>query len=527
MIFMPVAEAPLATGQDRQTGHRFNPAALLLFVVLFGLAAIFTEQLHLDWALNPSYSYGWIVPPLTAALFWMAWTTRPAAIGPSHNVLAVALVVLGAGCLLPLRIIAKANPDWRLTSWTLAFILAGLALAVLFVRGGWRWVRHFAFAVLFCLVAVPWPARFEQSVVQHLMRFVTAVNVELLTACNVTALQHGNVIELAAGQLGVEDACSGIRSLQSTFMLTLFLGAFYRLGWLRHLVLIFLGAIAAVVFNLGRTFFLAWMVNRDGMSAVEHWHDTAGWTVMIGCLVAVWGFSVWLQLPSPAPKETTGDQARPWPATARYLVVALGCWLVVAEVSSELWFIIRGRNVASAPAWTIEWPQSRQLQEIAIPKFAADLLHYNEGRGVAWQDETGKHWNLFFFKWLPGRTAALSVKVHRPEICLPASGFTALGEPRPKLLRVKGVALPARAYRFSDSSQILHVYYCYWDGTIFHNTREMIEEDWTIKGRLHRAWNGIRDRGAQTLEVAVWGAGDDEAAADATVEEELSHFVTG
>ena len=37
------------------------------------------------------------------------------------------------------------------------------------------------------------------------------------------AIQRGNLIELSTGVLGVDEACSGIRSFQSTLMAALFL----------------------------------------------------------------------------------------------------------------------------------------------------------------------------------------------------------------------------------------------------------------------------------------------------------------
>ena len=205
-------------------------------------------------------------------------------------------------------------------------------------------------------------------------------------------------------------------------------------------------------------------------------------------------------------------------------MAGLAIWLCCVEAGSELWFRGREQRIAVAPKWAINWSTGNQWKEIAIPKAAEDLLRYNEGRAAAWDDQRGRRWNLFFFKWLPGQTAALSVKVHRPEICLPASGFTSLGEPRSELIHVNDVALPTRAYRFRQGSTPVYVYYCYWDGTVFRNTEEMIAEDWTPRGRIHRAIEGRRDRGAQTLEAAIWGSGD-QADADAAFKDELQRWL--
>jgi hypothetical protein len=57
----------------------------------------------------------------------------------------------------------------------------------------------------------------------------------LLGWLGVAALQHGNVIEVATGNVGIDKACSGIRSFQATLMISLFLGKLYRLNMTRRL----------------------------------------------------------------------------------------------------------------------------------------------------------------------------------------------------------------------------------------------------------------------------------------------------
>ena len=54
--------------------------------------------------------------------------------------------------------------------------------------------------------------------------------VDLLGWVDVPALVHGNVIEVSTGMVGIDEACSGIRSFQSSLMISLFLGEFYRLS---------------------------------------------------------------------------------------------------------------------------------------------------------------------------------------------------------------------------------------------------------------------------------------------------------
>lgn len=467
-------------------------------------------RLYNEWTANPQYAYGWSVPFLAGYLFWRRWKHRPEPRSPRFVSSALWLLGAAALVLLPLRIIATANPDWRLLAWGTALTVTLISFCALYIAGGVAWAKYFAYPILFFLVSVPWPAQLEQMVVQQLMRTVASIDVELLNLFGVTALQRGNVIELTSGLLGVEDACSGIRSLQSTFMLSLFFGEFYSLTKWRRVTLVLAGVGLAFIFNLGRTFLLGWIVAHHGIAAISRWHDPAGFGVLTACFCALWLISLWMSPPvSVAPLRSDPGP----PMVPVRVLIALILWLGLLEVGNEAWFRARGGREAAARPWSVTWPSSAEgFREVAIPEEASNLLRYDEGRSVSWEDDAGKRWNLFFFKWLPGRTAALFVKVHRPEVCLPASGMVAVGAPKSELLRIGDLVLPTRAYRFDDNGVPLHVYYSYWDGTSFRSTEDMIQEDWTFYGRLRRVWRGQRERGAQTLEVAVWGYEDDASA---------------
>jgi hypothetical protein len=63
-------------------------------------------------------------------------------------------------------------------------------------------------------------------------------------------------------------------------------------------------------------------------------------------------------------------------------------------------------------------------KNVSVAPEAQALLRYNQGGGASWNGSDGHPWMMYFFRWLPGRTAALFVKIHRPDICLPASGMT-------------------------------------------------------------------------------------------------------
>ena len=481
-------------------------------------------QLQSEWSLNPQYSYGWTVPFLAAWLFYQRYLRRPAPVAPGHPGLTISLALLAALLFFLVRLIAVANPDWRLLSWTMALAAVLITLCALHLAGGAPWLRHFAFPVLFFLVAVPWPVQLEQFVVQSLMRADSAITIQFLNVVGTLAVQHGNVIELSTGQVGIDDACTGVRSLQATFMVALFLGEFYRMRVSRRVALVVAGAVIAFVCNIGRTFLLCEVAANSGIAAIHRWHDPAGFTIFVICLSALWGMSMWLKprsLAEPAERPAFHPRLRLGPWLSSALIV----WIALTELAVAFWYAPTQSQTENQTGWTVAWPTNKPgFRREAIPTAVETLLRYNEGGAATWRSADDRRWIMYSFRWLPGRTAALFVKNHRPDICLPASGLTMEQENGIHLLTVNGINLPIRSYRFDDNGRPLHVFYCYWDGRSSYDADAAASEDWTARGRLRTAWQGKREIGARMLELAVWGEEDDEEARTA-LEIELGKLV--
>ena len=250
-------------------------------------------------------------------------------------------------CLLyaPTRFLHEANPIWRFTTllWTLEVIAITLLLlrttdrrprttdpgpgpaehatrnthhasritqhasrithhATRITHHASRITHHasrFPFPILFFLVAVPWPSGLENFVTQSLMRLNSATTVNLLGLLGVPALQHGNVIEVGTGVVGIDEACSGIRSLQATLMISLFLGELYALTAWRRAFCVLAGFALAFAFNVGRTLLLTRVAAAKGISAVASWHDPAGVTILVACFLCIWVLALLLKRPRP------------------------------------------------------------------------------------------------------------------------------------------------------------------------------------------------------------------------------------
>jgi exosortase len=501
------------------------PLAASLFVLGFLWLEV-VRHLKSEWSFNPQYGYGWSVPFLALYLLWKRWPERPAPAPPNSRVIPIGLILVCALLFLPIQFITEANPDWRLLSWAFALIAVTISLGALFLTGGLPWLRHFGFPFLFLLVAVPWPVGFEQLVIQDLMRAVTAINVFALNVAGVPALQHGNVIEVGSGLIGIEEACSGVRSLQATLMISLFLGELYSFGIAQRFILCIAGGVLAFVCNLVRTAILVWLGALHGATALEAWHDPAGLSILLVCLFGLWSLSLLIRrrYPEPMPLAPPESEAVPicFPVS---VLVTLAVWLLFVEAGVQLWYRIHESPMARV-RWDVRWPSAENdYKVVPIASEAASLLRYNQGGGASWTAPDGHRWMMYFFRWLPGRTAALFVKIHRPDVCLPASGLTMVMDNGIRFVNVNGVNLPIRSYRFDDHGTPLHVFYCYWDArSSYENVAAAEEEDWTAQGRVRTALRGSREMGAQMLEVAVWGY-DEDGAARAALQRELQQII--
>lgn len=466
------------------------------------------SHLHSEWSLNSRYNYGWAVPLLALVLLYLRWPGRPAATGAITRAGPLSGLLLAA--LLPIRIIEEANPDWRLLSWTLAIIVWAYSMVFLARIGGPKWVRHFLFPIGFPLVAVPWPVQFENAVVQAMTRAVAYFAVEIAGWLGIGAFQSGNIIQLRHGFVGVDEACSGVKTLQTGIMVALVLGELLRLGVGRRGALIVFGCGWIFVCNVFRATALVIVAATRGLDALEHWHDWIGMAALLAGLAGLLGLAWWWKTePRTESHESRADPGG-LPAAGQLIAIA---WLVAVFGANEFWYRRHERQLIERPAWEVRWPEGNTtLRKLSIPENTRAILHYDEASSAAWEDPRGVRWWGFFARWKPSRAALQLVRSHSPEICLPAVGRTFRAE-KPALTTQAGAApLDFRTYEFEQEGRPLFVFVCIQEDKIVPGEAE----EWNVRGRLLAAWRGKRNLGQRLLEIAVTGFADLAQAKEAT-----------
>jgi len=475
---------------------------------------ILVTHLSVYWNNDPQYSYGWLVPLLCAYMIAERRSQRPPASSAHLPKVALTILTLAALALLPTWILEQPNPDWRLISWALASETVLITGSILYLTGGRNRLLHFAFPLLFFLTAVPWPFGVEWLVIQKLTGFVVAVTVEIANLFGIAALQHGNVIEVNNGFLGVDEACSGIRSLQASFMASLFIGDLYKFRVSRRISLIAAGAVLALLCNCARAMLLVLVAVNKGADAISQWHDRAGFTILTGCMLGLWLVANWMRgrevQPSKIMPKDTGSPSRLHPA----LLWSLGAWLVMVLAATELWY--RSHEHRTFQTWTFTWPAERaSFSEQPFSTEAAGLLKFDEGRAAQWHERDGSSRAAFFLQWKPRPSRSQSLaRTHRPEICLAASGYKLGSSFGTVDLTVNGLTIPFEHYLFEKDGRPVHIFFCVWQPHANEATRLASRYSWNRSAGLEFALLGVRNSAQQVLEYAIFDVGAGSNAVD-------------
>ena len=266
---------------------RWEAKELAMWIPCAAVVAWWIFDLSFQWASLVEFRFGWMVVMLSAFLFWERWPTKPKEDEPASTGVVVGLALAG----FPLVVAAELY-KWGIARVATSSMLLSLGSTLLVTANvvavrGWKTWRHFSFLLLFFYVAVPIPRIVWQPIVMGLQTFVAAVNVVMLNLSGIPAERMGHVIQLPNCQVGVNEACSGIRSLQSSLMAALFVGdlTLRRTGW--KIFFLLAGVVLAVIGNLARANFLAVTAFYHGPDALKEVHDTAGWSVLIFTFVGV------------------------------------------------------------------------------------------------------------------------------------------------------------------------------------------------------------------------------------------------
>lgn len=284
---------PAPTGSEVGTSAppQAARAALTALIVLLGAltASYWTTltELARDWKSSEDYSAGAFVPLVAIYLLWekrsLLKTQEVRPFWPA------ALIVLAAEAAR-----YKGLLDLRQSVERYAFVLEVIGL-VWWIGGGALFRRVF-WILAFLFLMVPLPGRVHNAISNPLQAHATTAANFVLDLAGIVVRREGNILTLNDRvQVGVVEACSGLRMMTTFLIVAAFLALSIRRPAWQKIVLVMSSVPVAIACNVVRVVATAWLLlATDGSRAVEkYFHDFAGYAMMPVAVVLLVG-ELWL-----------------------------------------------------------------------------------------------------------------------------------------------------------------------------------------------------------------------------------------
>lgn len=405
---------------------------------------VWAVRLWPQWEANPDLSHGFLALPAVVLLWRRASEDAAGGRGLGAGLQTSLAAMAGAGLCVAslLATVYAVAMDWSAvpTLFLLsAAAAAGVALAAVLAAGrDVRWIRP-GWTVLVMLAVVllsaPLPPATYARLTMGLQEMITVGVVETLRLFGMPALRMGNVINLGATSVGVEEACSGVRSLVSCVLAGLVLSALLLRSPWRRVVLVAFAAPLALLTNFVRSLALT-LLARNGVDIAGAWHDGLGFAVLgvTTCLLGVLAFGLEekpaaVGTAAAASAANRAGRAVGWrPASG----VVLACLALAAG-----WFgYVAARTEGNPPPATdvpplaalvpVEADGWRVTTREDLARFSGILQtdHLLE-RMYSKIDDAGRLTQLtVYVAWWPaGATSVSTVAAHTPEACWPGAGW--------------------------------------------------------------------------------------------------------
>jgi exosortase len=263
-----VSRVLLAIGSIRKTQLMMS-FLLAIIAIVIGWAYLPTfVELDRRWTTEPLYSHGYIIPIMALIILWVRRAMfRPAEMEASAW--GIPFILLGGAMRL--------GGDFYYVSAPERFSLLPMLVGISLVLGGRQALRWTWPAIAYLLFMLPLPGRFPEILASSLQSIATLASTNVLQTLGLPAQAEGNVIIMSRVELGVVEACSGIRMLV-VFCAISTAAAIVLPRSLPQRILIVLSSIPlALVCNITRIVLTGVLYELVSANAAEFlFHDLAG-----------------------------------------------------------------------------------------------------------------------------------------------------------------------------------------------------------------------------------------------------------
>lgn len=248
--------------------------------LLGGIVALFWEflvQTTVGWFSSSVFSYGVLIPAISAYLIWREWPRIKALEAKPWN---LGLAGVLAGCAL--AVMGTLSGILLVSGVGLVAVLIGCTG---FVWGSAR-ARAIVGPVAFLAFMVPWPSYAMGSLTWQLQTLASTAGARILQSLGVVVFQNGNLLILPHDVLEVKEACSGTHSLFALLALATLMAFLQNRRWVQRGLLILSVPFVALAMNVVRIVGTGLLASRfSGLASNETLH--MAWGVVIFLLASL------------------------------------------------------------------------------------------------------------------------------------------------------------------------------------------------------------------------------------------------
>jgi len=181
--------------------------------------------------------------------------------------------------------------SWLVMERTDEWSILPFAAAVAMFVGGWRALRWSWPSIVFLYFMTPLPGAVQSQLGPFLQSIGTRASVYVIQTLGIPAVRRGadgNIIQLPSAQLGVEEACSGLRMLMLFFAICVGAAFLLRCPLWKKIVIVISAIPIAIFSNVTRITVTAilyemaerWPTYISAKTADWVFHKGAGWLMM-------------------------------------------------------------------------------------------------------------------------------------------------------------------------------------------------------------------------------------------------------
>lgn len=483
-------------------------------VIVWGF--LITQVRH-HWGGESYYNFGWFVPPLAA---WLLLKNVNGLERSSlkHQAVHLWLGILSVITIIPFHALSEVNPFWRLPLWIQASGISVFTFLILHRAYGWQGVLKGLFPVFFLTTMIPWPYRLELQIVQNLTQVVIGFSLHGLHFLGYPVELAGNSLVLGDMRIGVNEACSGIRSLQALFMVTLFLGSLFGQTIKRRVFTLIVLPVIVIVVNTGRAIFLSLQVIENGNEAYDRWHDPIGYITFGISMILIYAT---IELLNKGLSANARDQKldlkqllETWvrPKFASKFVWMFSMVPLCLFLAVEGWFRYKEMLAPPSRDWTFNLPSESDpdYRYLEFHRQVVALLGYSYGYRFQHRINSRIGAEVSFYGYdEDNKLGSVSSYGHSPTICMGATGAE-LVEQFPDLFFQSGsLAIPVNhfLFRIPSDDYMLHIFWIVFENRNMDIPRENLQS-LDYKTQWIQLLNGRRDFSRKVVHLSFFGVKD-------------------